>query len=266
MQKKLKALLDNEMDPAFSQRAKIIFEWIEKKRPSKILDIGCGRGFYVHALTLYDFPKEIVGIDKKEEYVDKANKLISDKRTNIFKGSIYSIPFKDNYFDFIICSELLEHLPDDKRGLAEINRVLKKSGTLLLTVPSKNFPFFWDPINWLLMHIFNTHINSKIWFLAGIWADHVRLYEKNDLIKLVKSAKFKVNVTLTVVSFAWPFTHFILYGIGKNIVEVLGINSLDRFDFKRNKIKQLLSKFFALPTKIKTSSHVNIIISATKSD
>ena len=52
MLKKLENLLKSEIDPVFAKRAEFIFEEVEKIKTQKILDAGCGRGFYVKALTL----------------------------------------------------------------------------------------------------------------------------------------------------------------------------------------------------------------------
>ena len=269
MLKKLEHILQNEIDPAFGKRSKFIFEQIEKRRPKIILDIGCGRGFYLKSLSLYKFPKKIFGIDINDKYLIKAKKNCQDKRIIIKKGTIYSLPYEDNYFDFIICSELLEHLKDDKRGIKELSRVLKKNGTIAITVPNYDFPFFWDPLNWILMRFFNTHIDKNIWWLAGIWADHERLYKKEELKekinKYFRPIKFKL-----LIRWCWPFSHLILYGIGKNLVERLNINSLDRFNFEDKKqFSSAIAKIFSLPSSLldkrfKIKSAMNIVVLAQK--
>ena len=265
MLKKLRILLDNEIDPAFAQRAEFIFKILEKEKPKRVLDAGCGRGFYPNAVSLYSFPREIVGIDINSEYLKQAKDQISDKRVKLLKKSIYSTDFPDNYFDLVICSEVLEHLTNEKKALGEISRILKKNGTLLITVPGYNFPFLWDPINWILMRFFKTHVNKNIWFLAGIWAGHERLYEVNDLGEKIKNAGFSVLKINGVISFCWPFSHFILYGLGKNIVERLNIRSFSRFQFKKNNFNYLLARLFSIPTKFITGdSSVDIIAQARK--
>ena len=124
---------------------------------------------------------------------------------------------------------MLEHLTDEKKALSELGRVLKKGGHIALTVPNSNFPFLWDPLNWILMKLFNTHINKDIWWLSGIWADHERLYSLNELKIVIKNSPFTSGPLKTVVHWSWPFAHFILYGIGKNLVERLGLGMGNRF-------------------------------------
>jgi len=48
---------------------------------------------------------------------------------------ITDIPYPDNQFDLVICNHVLEHVPDDKKGLSEIYRVLKRNGKAILQVP-----------------------------------------------------------------------------------------------------------------------------------
>ena len=87
-----------------------------------------------------------------------------------------SLPFASGEFDAIVCSEVLEHIVEDGAVLMELNRVLRDGGLLLISVPNRQYPFMWDPLNWMLERVFGTHVPSHIWWLAGIWADHVRLY------------------------------------------------------------------------------------------
>lgn len=251
MLKRLENILQNEIDPVFSKRAAFIFDEIKKIMPKKVLDAGCGRGFYINSLTNFDFIEEIHGVDIVDKYLKIAKKNSLDNRIKIRKADIYSLPYPNNYFDVIVCSEVLEHLAWDKKALFELKRVLKPSGTLLITVPNLNFPFLWDPINWILMKLFNKHINKNIWWLAGIWADHERLYTINRLESLIKSVGFSIKKKLFIMHRVLPFSHFLLYGIGKNLVERFGFQSFSRFnkDTKRPFI-QFLATVFALPDKL----------------
>jgi ubiquinone/menaquinone biosynthesis C-methylase UbiE len=244
--------------------AEFIFKVLEEVKPAKVLDVGCGRGFYVRGASLFGFIKEIGGIDINTSYINKAKDTVKDERVNFSVGSALSIPYPSKYFDFIICSELLEHLSDDGKCLLEIKRVMKKNAVLVLSVPSENFPFTWDPINWVLMRFFKTHINKDIWFLAGIWADHVRLYKENELEDKLLKAGFLIKKKKKIVGFSWPFTHFILYGIGKNLVERFGFYDVSRFGDSNGSFNKFIAKLIRLPVKIKTNESVNLCVEASK--
>lgn len=264
----LSTILKNEVDPAFTKRASFILQSIEDKQPEKVLDAGCGRGFYVHAISMVPFVKEMHGIDVSEDYLNIARKHLNDPKINLQKASIYELPYPDNYFDAVVSSEVMEHLSDDVGALKEIKRVLKPDGIVLISVPHLNFPFLWDPLNWILMKFFNTHINKDIWWLAGIWADHERLYTLEHLEQTVQQAGYKVDKSEKLISHAWPFSHFLLYGIGKNIVERLGVDEFNRFDFREKKFSQILSSIVRFPSKLDKPTDkrsVNLVMRLKKS-
>ena len=48
---------------------------------------------------------------------------------------MYNLPFKENYFDLILCNHVLEHIEDDYKALNELYRVIKNKGTLIAQVP-----------------------------------------------------------------------------------------------------------------------------------
>lgn len=271
MLKKLKDILENEFDPAFEKRVKFIFKTVEKYKPKKILDAGCGRGFYLKVLSFYSFPKEIHGIDINNHYLNVARQICNDKRVIIKQANIYSLPYPKNYFDLVIASEILEHLNDDLKALKELKRVLKLNGYLLITVPNFNFPFLWDPINWLLMKIFKTHINKDIWWLAGIWADHERLYSAETLKKIIWKTGFKIKKIEYGLQWCWPFSHFLLYGVGKNLVEKFNFKQFNRFEFKKKQgFYRLITLIFKIPSHfldnliLKKSSSVNLLVTLKK--
>lgn len=266
----INTILRSEVDPAFAKRARFILEHIVKAKPKKILEVGCGRGFYIKSVSLCDFPTEIVGIDVSKQYLEAARRLNkNDKRVALKKGSIYNLPYPDNYFDCIICSEVLEHLDDDLAGAKELHRVLAPKGIALYSVPHTKFPFLWDPLNWVLM-LFGTHIHKDKWWIAGIWADHERLYTVESFQKVLRSAGFSTSHVKKIVHWCWPGSHFLLYGIGKNLVERAGAKSFDRFNFSSQKPLAIgLALLMSLPSRLldkrlPLSASVNLCSAAKK--
>lgn len=243
----MKKFLKAEPDPAFARRAKIILSGLELKKRDKIVDIGCGRGFYVNLLSQLNLDLEVFGLDLNEKYLEVA-KSLKGKRFYLKKGSALNLPFKANSFDKAIASEILEHLGNDQKAISEIYRVLKPGGIALISVPNKNYPFLWDPLNWILEKFFSKHVPANIWWLAGIWADHVRLYEESELKTKLKKAGFKVEKCWHSTHYCFPFSHFLLYGIGKNLVEKGLLKSFNRFS--NNGRQSLLSKALLWPVKM----------------
>ena len=207
----------NEADMAFKKRVETIFEWIAPQDDSLILDMPCGRGFYLNMFR-YVSQCRLVGADLDWPVIQKARRNIGhlpDMMLN--NANIYALPYPDNTFDGVILSEVLEHIEDDVAGLREILRVLKPGGVVAITVPNANYPFWWDPINKTLEAVFGTHIQHGP--LAGIWANHVRLYTMDELRRSVADAGFEVAAERAFTHYSFPFIHNLVYGLGKPLLE-----------------------------------------------
>ena len=119
------------------------FKLMNLQAGHKVLDLGCGEGRHVHGLhTLPGI--EAVGLDLDEASLQKAGEglsyldamqLSADGPVTFIRGSAYKLPFDDNSFDGVICSEVFEHLENYPQVIREIRRVLKPGGTFALTVP-----------------------------------------------------------------------------------------------------------------------------------
>ncbi len=237
---KIDKILAGEIDPAYKKRAGLILKNTEGK---KILEIGCGRGFYLKSFRKLFPEAEIVGVDKNKKYLAQ----IRVKGIKLIEADAQKLPLADNYFENVVASEILEHVDDDKKVLEEIWRVLKNGGKTMITVPNANYPLLWDPLNWFLKKCFNTHISSKVWWLAGIWADHRRLYTKKKIEDKIKKTGFKIEKSWSATHYCLPFSHFMFYAIGKNLVEKGLFKSMNRFE---NQKESRLRNFLLWPIKI----------------
>jgi len=101
----------------------------------KVLDIACGEGYGSNLIA--QIAEAVTGVDIDEETIQKA-KTKYPRQNLIFKhGSASSIPCEDNYFDIVISFETIEHLNEHIQMFAEIKRVLKPDGILILSSPDK---------------------------------------------------------------------------------------------------------------------------------
>lgn len=109
-----------------------------------VLDLGCGEGrhvisAYVHADV------HSVGVDlsvddlrtTRDKYLDFAEPDNAAKSFGLSSANALALPFADNSFDKVICSEVLEHIPDYTAALLEIERVLKPGGLFCASVPRR---------------------------------------------------------------------------------------------------------------------------------
>ena len=206
-----------EADMAFKRRVKAVFEYVQPRDDMLILDLPCGRGFYINMLR-HVSRCQLIGADLDWAVLRQAKRNLADQPDVALQNvNIYNMPYRGDCFDAVIFSEVLEHVEDDRRALREAYRVLKPGGTLAVTVPHANYPFCWDPINKSLERAFQRHIQGGP--LAGIWANHVRLYEREELRAALTAAQFQIVDERAFTHHCFPFIHNLVYGLGKPLLE-----------------------------------------------
>jgi len=106
-----------------------------------VLDLGCGEGRHVHGVHLLG-GVNVVGLDLDLPSLAKAREGLAmlgaaepGGVSAVLSGDAYRLPFPDDAFDAVICSEVLEHLHEYPKALSEITRVLKPGGVFVPTVP-----------------------------------------------------------------------------------------------------------------------------------
>ena len=128
-----------------------------------VLDIGCGDGRMLNKLVAqYQIKGQGVDIS--------SNQLKQNLRNNPFRNIFYlsdaeSLPFGDNTFDFIFCSDVLEHLSSPQACINEICRTLKKERKALIYVISRKDKYTW---HWFLRKI----SGKKLGIDKGGFGDH----------------------------------------------------------------------------------------------
>lgn len=104
------------------------------------LNAGCGEGLFVQFLENFRNITRIVHMDLK---MPALTHFAPDPRREAVEGSLVDLPFKDGEFDFVFCTEVLEHIVDDSRAFLELGRVLKPNGLTLVSTPTPPAPY--DP-------------------------------------------------------------------------------------------------------------------------
>lgn len=219
---KLLSLLESTGDMALKRRAKNIIEGLDLKEGDRVLDVGCGDGYYLHLLSNLGLKLRLDGVDFDESGLNRARKNLGSKIPLKTGDLMKKLPYESGIFDKVIMSEVCEHLPDDVKGLREVRRVMKNGAILCLTVPCTDYPFLWDPINWTLEKLFNTHIKSG--FFAGIWNQHIRLYKVREIRKVVEKTGFQVEAAKALTWWCLPFNHYIV-NLTARIIAHLNLSS-----------------------------------------
>lgn len=173
LNRRLQKRLISDWNFTYRNLIDILGKYLSEKR--KILDIGCGTGtvsFYIAAKGI-----SVTGIDISANAITIAK--VNSKFLGVSSKTKYFIKFfpQDKIrgkFDLIICSEVLEHLKEDKFAVKEMYSLLKENGILILSTPSSNGPLY-------KLGFTKTHDR-----LAG----HLRRYTIQSLIETVSSEGF----------------------------------------------------------------------------
>ena len=227
----LARILRNDADPANRRRVETVREYLDLQPRDVVLDCGCGLGWHLKVIgELSD--ARLHGIDVSPERLARARREVHG-RTQLALGRIEALPYREGSFAKAILSEVLEHLADDRAGLLEVRRVVRRGEIVAITVPNRNYPFWWDPINALRERVGLPPIRRGA--LGGIWTDHVRLYSRHDIVRLVRQADLVVEDVRSFVHYCVPFAHNLVYGVGKALVEHGVAPRADRFRYADNR-------------------------------
>ena len=138
--------------------------------PGRTLDVGCGSS------RIFDDLAHPIGLDiqlKKLRYLRKTGKPL-------VTGDVNALPFAVGSFDSVVCSQVIEHIPIDPRIFAELARVTREGGTLLLGTPDYG-RLSWVVIEW---------IYGKL--MPGAYADeHISHFTRSGLMEILKESGFE---------------------------------------------------------------------------
>jgi ubiquinone/menaquinone biosynthesis C-methylase UbiE len=115
----------------------IFYDFASKYVISKsVLDDGCGAGYGTSFLANAQ-PSNAIGLDRSSEAISYANHTYKKPQLSYLVSDGEKLPFKNELFDVVISSQVIEHVPKYREYLSEIIRVLKNSGILLIGTPNK---------------------------------------------------------------------------------------------------------------------------------
>jgi ubiquinone/menaquinone biosynthesis C-methylase UbiE len=167
----------------YNTREDYFIEFMELKGTENILDIGCGSGTFVKRLAQKYKKAKFCGADASEAVIKFANKTNTKKNLRFVSAPIEKLPFKDNSFDSVIVSHLIEHIKEPKKALKEVKRVLKKKGILFLTTP--NYFSLWP----LAEIVFDKTIANDGYSLDE---QHISRFTHFSIKKSIRAAGFDI--------------------------------------------------------------------------
>ena len=179
--------------PGQARRVRLIEEQIPL-RGRRILDVGCGVGEYVrHFGTM---TATTYGIDVERARVAQG----SGEVAGLLVGSAEALPFADGSFDVVVLNEVIEHVGDDRRTLAEAARIVPVGGHVVIYAPNRGFPFETHGVRWRGSYRFGNF--PLVNYLPRSWRDrlvpHARVYSGGDMHRLVRGLPLKTVVQSVV--------------------------------------------------------------------
>jgi ubiquinone/menaquinone biosynthesis C-methylase UbiE len=140
----------------------------------KVLDLGCGDGALSYWLARAG--AQVTGVDNEPLGIQLAKENLhsvgKDSQCTFVVASAYELPFPDQSFDFVVSSEVIEHVQHPEKMVAEARRVLKPGGKFVLTTPYRLTEFPNDP-------------------------NHVKEYFPTEMEKMLKADFRTVEIKLT---------------------------------------------------------------------
>lgn len=144
---------------------KIIGQYLQNKKPSTVLEVGCGSGGNLKMLSTFG---QISAMELDDEARDMANKK---NLCQVKKGKLPNeLPF-ENGFDLICILDVLEHIDDDLAALQALKAKLNQQGTLLITVPAYQF----------------------LWSAHDVASHHKRRYSKQQLMQVIAKSGLTIQ-------------------------------------------------------------------------
>lgn len=154
------------------RRTHEVIQTIYKYHPSRIdsiLDIGTAEGLMLSTIKKEFSETQCIGLEYSQELIE----MNQDKNIKIIQGDAQALPFRDNSFNIVVATAVIEHLNQPLKMLKEAHRVLKRGGIIILTTPDP----FWDKIGQKIDH------QEK--------ETHIQAFNLKKLNRMFKAVKFK---------------------------------------------------------------------------
>ena len=152
------------------------------------LDMGCGGGNVIYYLHRQEVVGDLVAVDLDVDKIGFAKHHFP--YADYFSADINQLIFKDDTFDYIIATEMFEHLPAPRGAITELSRVAKNGAFLLISVPYEPF-FHWGNL-----------VRGKYWRRMGKTPAHVNFWNRNQF-KQFLGQHVTIEKEYSVATFPW---------------------------------------------------------------
>lgn len=181
----------------------------------RILDVGCGAGYFGEFLKLHGHASEVVGIEVDPAAANEAStKLDQVLCANLNQTSVIDVlkDFDKALFDYIVCADVLEHLIDPWNVLSDLVTFLKPGGQVLVSLPNVRHWSVWLPL------LLRGHWEYRE---AGIMdSTHLRFFTRFSAIELLNRAGLDVAIYHPLIGGKWRLANKFSMGLLEEFVAI----------------------------------------------
>jgi len=193
---------------------------------ARILDAGSGDGCYVFALARQHPTAQIVGVEIDREKVTDCgyiNRRLRLPNAHFVRGDLTHLPFREQ-FEVIICSDVLEHIPDDRAALRNLLAALKPGGRLVLHAPGPNEDkHFWmrkdTPLSRFAHRLYQCWYRRHVRGKSEYYFDARPGYPRAQLLALLQQTGFVVEWVKPTLG-PWGYWAFAIFKMSRLFLPV----------------------------------------------
>jgi len=205
-------------------------KFLQSYEAGRVLDVATGQGNFIPFILECKSYDEIVAVDTIAEFAQAIDKQFGDKKVTFKVADAYKLPFNDNSFDTVTMSNSIHHFEKPAKILAEIGRVLKPDGRVIIhEMYSDNL----SPAQ--QSHKLIHHISAERDMILGNF--HAETYTKQDLGSIAESSFAKVEL----IDYSYPAGDVMEKEKVDHILKICDV-MIDQSG-KRDELKVLIPKF-----------------------
>ena len=198
-------MYEDKTDGYFSYCRTDLLDFVPRKKGNRILEIGAGSGETLLKAKEMGLAEEIVGIELQT--IEKSNQS-HPKMDRFIIGDIerMDLDFEENYFDVILCGDVLEHLVDPWQCLQKLRSYVREGGIIIASIPNVRY---WKISMGLLFGGRWDYTDSGV-----LDRSHLRYFVKNTILDMFDDAGFKIqNIKQSGPQRKWGLASWALNGL-----------------------------------------------------
>jgi SAM-dependent methyltransferase len=218
----------------FVGRRKLFATEIERaglKCDAVVLDVGTSTGTNLRMLRDLGFTN-VQGLDASEQAI---RFCVGKGFGNTWQGDVCKMPFASDVFDLVLATDIIEHVEDHLQAMAEIERVLKPGGSVLITVPTFRC----------------------LWGLQDDIARHKRRYRKQEVLMLAGATGMQIER-----QYYFNYLLFLPIWVARRLIRILGVGVKSENELNSPRVNRILSLIFAIDTATAPILHMPFGVSA----